>query len=339
MGHAIAGSAGAALSNVVTYPLSLIITRQQTQSRARGKQVDAKPEYYTSLHHAAAKIYNEEGGLSALYTGLVPDTSKTIVDSFLFFLTYTYLRQRRLRHRNAHASHLSVADELSVGFFAGAFSKFLTTPIANVVTRQQAIGANPSGRTGDKQHEKSFRSILQHIQTERGLRGFWSGYTASLVLTLNPSFTFFFFEALKQLLLPRDRRSDPSSETVFLLAATSKALASAITYPFSLAKSRIQSSTASTTSKATKQNGLPQGSAAGNVRLGASKNVISTVSDIVNQEGAGALYAGLWSELFKGFFSHGITMIMKDAVHKVILQLYYAILKFLNRRPSLFRKR
>lgn len=36
----------------------------------------------------------------------------------------------------------------------------------------------------------------------------------------------------------------------------------------------------------------------------------------------------------KGFFSHGITMIVKDAVHKLVIHLYYAMLKLLKKYPS-----
>ncbi len=36
----------------------------------------------------------------------------------------------------------------------------------------------------------------------------------------------------------------------------------------------------------------------------------------------------------KGFFSHGITMIVKEAVHKLVIHLYYSILKMLKKYPS-----
>ena len=35
-----------------------------------------------------------------------------------------------------------------------------------------------------------------------------------------------------------------------------------------------------------------------------------------------------------GFFSHGITMIVKEAVHKLVIRLYYAISKLLKKYPS-----
>lgn len=47
-----------------------------------------------------------------------------------------------------------------------------------------------------------------------------------------------------------------------------------------------------------------------------------------------ALYEGLDGEVLKGFFSHGITMIVKEAVHRFVIRLYYGIIKLLKRYPS-----
>ena len=187
-----------------------------------------------------------------------------------------------------------------------------------------------SGRDAKENTDQgSVRSIALQIREEKGLQGFWSGYSASLILTLNPSLTFFFFEALKRSLLPRSKRSDPPPQTIFLLAAISKAMASTITYPFSLAKSRLQASTSkdqeadSTSVKLEPQSQRP-----------VPRNVFTTIMQIAQTEGLGALYEGLGGEVMKGFFSHGITMIVKDAAHKLVIHLYYAILKLLKKYPS-----
>lgn len=181
----------------------------------------------------------------------------------------------------------------------------------------------------------SIRSIAFQIHSEKGMQGFWSGYSASLVLTLNPSLTFFFFETLKRAIIPRDQRSSPPPQFTFLLAAVSKAMASAITYPFSLAKSRTQVS-----SSRKKENGasgsdkIPSSnSAASSARIEGPGNVFSVVLDIARVEGLRALYNGLSGEVMKGFFSHGITMITKDLVHKGIIRLYYAVSRLLRRYP------
>lgn len=259
------------------------------------------------------------------------DTCKTIADSFLFFLAYNFIRQSRLRSSKSSSNHLSALNELSVGFLAGAFSKFLTTPIANIVTRKQTSSMLSARSPSKATRQGSVRSIARQIREEKGIQGFWSGYSASLILTLNPSLTFFFFETLKRSILPRSQRANPSAQSTFLLAAISKACASSITYPFSLAKSRLQASgrTAADSDKdpdGDKDGALPRSSP--------PRNVFTTILSIARTESIPALYEGLSGEVLKGFFSHGITMIVKEAVHKFVIQLYYAILKLLKRYSS-----
>ncbi|CAL8581064.1 hypothetical protein XPA_006769 [Xanthoria parietina] len=338
-GHALAGSIGAAISNVVTYPLALIVTRLQIQRSLRKGESGSAEDEYRSLKDAAQKIYADEGGLSGFYAGIGPDTAKTIADSFLFFLAYNFLRQTRLRARGGSKNHLPVADELSVGFLAGAFSKFITTPIANIVTRQQAASMMFGGQS-QTHRQSSIRKIALQIRNERGLQGFWSGYSASLVLTLNPSLTFLFFDTLKRLLVPRNRRSDPPAQATFLIAAVSKAVASTITYPFSLAKSRTQASSKSFSERKVDEIGMANKtgekleSISEKTKAERPNNVFTTILGVARAEGLSALYEGLGGEILKGFFSHGLTMIVKQIVHRFIIQLYYATLKLLKRFPS-----
>ncbi|KAL8823701.1 MAG: hypothetical protein Q9191_005624 [Dirinaria sp. TL-2023a] len=330
LGHGVAGSAGAAISNLATYPLGLIITRLQLQ-RQLHESNEQGAKRYTSILDAAVKIYSKEGGIADLYTGIVPDTFKTVADSFLFFLAYTFLRQSRIRARGASESYLPVLDELSVGFLAGAFSKLLTTPVANIVTRKQASNMLSEHASRYAQNE-SLGSIALQIHSKQGFQGYWSGYTASMVLTLNPSLTFFFYELFKSILLPSNKKSRPAARITFLLAAVSKALASSITYPFAMAKSRAQAPTSRTGGDNTaKVDSAEEGLYGPNMRSERSRNVFSMVNNIARTEGIGALYQGVDGEVLKGFFSHGLTMIMKDTVHSVIIQLYYTILKLSKR--------
>lgn len=89
----------------------------------------------------------------------------------------------------------------------------------------------------------SVKDIALQIRSEKGLRGFWSGYSASLILTLNPALTFLLQNLIRRILAKSKQASLPGPKTLFLIAAISKAIASTITYPFSLAKSRAQVST------------------------------------------------------------------------------------------------
>ena len=198
LGHALAGSIASGSAKALVYPLELCITRLQVQRQLRGKSEtesaakDAEKEY-TSLLDAARKIYSGEGGLSAFYAGCSSDVAKGIIDSFLFFLAYTFVRQLELK--KAGDKHLPITKELGVGVAAGCFAKFFTTPIQNIVTRQQtaalvAARDPPSSTTPGEADHLSIKDLALQIRSERGIAGFWAGYPASVILTLNPAITF-----------------------------------------------------------------------------------------------------------------------------------------------------
>lgn len=331
LGNAVAGAVGSAVSNVVVYPLNVIVARLQTQDK-KGKSKkgsedadgEEEEEEYKNILDAACKIYQQQG-LAGFYPGLAQDTAKSVADSFLFFLAYNTVRQRRIVARVGAARAaksknivLPILDELAIGVVAGAFAKLFTTPLSNIVTRKQT-----SARKGG---DATTAEIAARIRKEKGLRGFWSGYSASLVLTLNPSITFFLNEVLKYALLPRSKRERPSPALTFLLAALSKSAASSVTYPFSLAKTRAQAMSSSEPSTTTPQSKT--------LSATLTPGIFTAVAEIYRAEGIPALYAGLPGEVLKGFFSHGFTMLAKDAVYASIVRTYYLLLVVLRRYPS-----
>ncbi|KAI1769180.1 mitochondrial carrier domain-containing protein [Hypoxylon sp. FL1150] len=284
--HAVSGSAGTLISTCTLYPLSLVVTRLQVQRQLRrerlrnrpsqqgaagttttdpsgrgaaaGTESDPTADDRSGIVAAFSQIWNSGGGLRAFYTGLGTDAAKSVLDSFLFFLFYEWFRglrlaARRRRHRGYDRTKgLAVLEELAVGMAAGACSRLFTTPIANVVTRKQTASL-VNGANG----ELSVNEILGDIRREKGLAGFWSGYSASLVLTLNPSITFFLQEFLKKQTVAPDSWDSPAAHVTFLLAAVSKAVASTITYPFQTAKTRLQAGVPVAPPESPKQRAAP----------------------------------------------------------------------------------
>ncbi|KAI0906750.1 mitochondrial carrier domain-containing protein [Ustulina deusta] len=315
---------------------------------------------YAGIVDAFSKIWNSDGdgGLRAFYTGLAQDAPKSVLDSFLFFLFYEWFRALRLRSRRstgrAKDRGLGVVDELAVGMAAGACSRSFTTPIANVVTRKQtATLLGPDSDLG-------VREIVRRIRREKGIAGLWSGYSASLVLALNPSLTFFLQEFLK-VTFAEQTYDDLSPRLTFLFAATSKAISSLITYPFQIAKTRLQAgipldSNESNEKQPSKTNGVNSKSdecaesdrnVEGEINENkpktvravqnlAQRSIFGTVTLIIQTEGIGSLYDGVGAELLKGFFNHGTTMLAKDVVHKFLFKLYIfalgALAEFRNQR-------
>jgi hypothetical protein len=129
------------------------------------------------------------------------------------------------------------------------------------------------------------------------------------------------------------------------MAAVSKAVASTITYPFSLAKARAQTSSKSPVDKNSAIELKDEAEHAHNKdeveraardakNLAKKSTVFNTILHIYRTEGSAALYEGVFGEILKGFFSHGTTMLLKEAIHKIIIQAYYIILKALKKYPS-----
>ncbi|KAG9839004.1 hypothetical protein KCU98_g9909, partial [Aureobasidium melanogenum] len=358
LGHAVAGSAGTALSHIILYPLDLVITRLQVQQQLKqpGEAPSAAREAddaeYTSLADAAQKIYTHEGGLQAFWNGCAADTAKSIIDSFLFFLAYTAFRQRQ--QKKLGTKSLPVFNELSVGIAAGALSKFVTTPIQQIVTRKQTaalIAARDKTSTvpPGMASKLSVKDIFLQIRSERGLGGFWAGYSASLILTLNPALTFLLQNLLKRTVLPRSQRDKPGPKALFLIAALSKAIASTVTYPFSLAKSRAQvSRPMAEDTQRTSPSYLEKPDLSSDSKITAKSKkvlrlvfwqqiqqlaIIRSLVNIYNTEGVKGLYSGLDAEVVKGFLGHGLSMVLKERIHVLIISAYYAILKATKQWP------
>lgn len=200
------------------------------------------------------------------------------------------MRERRLKANTLPSGKvpktLGVAEELAVGVVAGAIAKFFTAPIANVVTRKQTAALRSKQDKSDSKTNASddMASIVQEIYKEKGVQGFWSGYDATLILTLNPAITFFLYESFKSL-LPRRYREQPTGGQTFLLAAVSKAVASSIMYPISMAKARSQ----------------VQKKRQGGGRFAIFESLLQTYKT----EGFAGMYEGVFGEVLKGFFSNG----------------------------------
>ncbi|KAJ8111145.1 hypothetical protein OPT61_g6191 [Boeremia exigua] len=332
LGHATSGALGTAISKLITYPLDLVVARLQVQKQLQG---DNERPKYDGILDAIEKIYEREGGLSAFYNGVPQEVFKGVTDSFLFFLAYSYVRQNRLAANGGRKS-LGALEEIGVGVVAGSLSKFCTTPIQNIVTRKQTAAMTALDHSTGKPPASSTRDIAEEIWREKGLLGFWSGYSASLILTLNPSMTMLLHKVLLRLLVSQDRRDDPGARITFLIAATSKALASSITYPFQLAKTRAQVSSqkpSQTTGETSEFEKIEQPLRSKTVRA-RQRTVFATILRIAQTEGFLGLYQGLGGEVLKGFFSHGITMLMKERIHSAIISLYYQVLKSMEKFPS-----
>ncbi|KAL8420173.1 hypothetical protein RB594_003088 [Gaeumannomyces avenae] len=454
LGHAASGSLGAAIATAATYPLDLINTRLKVQRQLAARDGgSAAGDAYDGAVDALRRILRDEGGPSALFVGLASDVAKSAADSFLFFLFYSWLRSHRLLAGGGGArgkkkrKGLGPVEELLVGAVAGAAARALTMPVANAVARMQTA-ALAADRWNAR---KGVTGELRDMWGEKGFAGLWAGYSAALVLTLNPSITFCLDQVIRSVVAgggkPRGgggggggggsggEGGDFGGFATFLSAAVSKAAATAITYPFQIAKARLQISNLMASPAVprapspptppppfvppviieptpppesesrrvrmddiharpadpadvsrgdgapaarhddgdemdsnhshishishmtaddgglglgirnnvfhTPMIGSPQDdvveevkeavvSAAQTVGTGVKKmahdNIFTMLLHISKSEGPGALYDGLAGELLRAFFGHGITMLSKDLLHKLVVRLYFGLI-------------
>ncbi|PIL35453.1 transporter [Ganoderma sinense ZZ0214-1] len=197
---------------------------------------------------------------------------------YAYFFFYSIVRtsyMKRLaakRPAGSAAAPLSTAAELALGAVAGALAQIFTIPVSVIATRQQvgrsldrpkraAKGKGKETATeGDLEagaekeeakeeaYDDSFLGVAREIIAEEGVSGLWLGLRPGLVLTVNPAITYGMFERVKSLLLVARGETNMNAKLspwmAFTVGAISKALATVVTYPYIMAKVRIQARSA-----------------------------------------------------------------------------------------------
>ena len=112
--------------------------------------------------------------------------------------------------------------------------------------------------------DDSFWGVGREIVREEGVTGLWLGIKPGLVLTVNPAITYGVFERIKSvLLLAQEKAASVALRSngkltpgmSFLVGALSKTLATVVTYPYIMAKVRIQAR--GSDAQIAKEEGLP----------------------------------------------------------------------------------
>ncbi|KAI9218839.1 mitochondrial carrier domain-containing protein [Blastocladiella britannica] len=302
-GHALSGALGALVALSMTYPLDIIKTRLQVQTTALSKsrrefvEDDDVVHEYESVTHALATILETEG-IAGLYAGLPAGLLGTASANFAYFFWYQSIRDYHARLRGPNAGPTSTAIELLLGALAGALSQFTTIPVSVVITRQQ---------TTPRAKRRSFYDTWMQIVNEEGVTALWKGLKASMVLVSNPSITFGAFERLKPLFTKGDPTYKLSAGEVFMLGAMSKTLATVITYPYIMAKTRVQ--------------WKPPAAHANNPDL-QYKGAIDVLQKVLKAEGLKGWYKGMQPQILKAVLSQALLFVLKDKIDRYTLMMF-----------------
>ncbi|KAJ7125346.1 mitochondrial carrier domain-containing protein [Mycena epipterygia] len=320
--QAFSGAIGSASANALTYPLDLVTTRLQLDSPQKAKR--------SSGLHGAVRILRgiiKKRGFGDLYNGLGTDTGATLLSNFFYFYFYAglrYLLTRRRLSLNSKPTHLarphkpSLVEEILLGFIAGVASRAVSTPLNIITLRLQVENDNDDDEEGSvdaKQSSAGVGGVVKKIYDNEGVLGFWRGFKTTTLLSLNPALTLALFQVFRRIL---DRASatagaNPTPRQAFLGAAVSNSIAASILYPLMLAKTRLQASSA------TSMREVLRDAYTGRGRSATQWPPKPEFASDNKQPGIPGLYQGLEMQIVKGFFSQGMTFLVKGRLVTSIL--------------------
>jgi len=329
-GHALAGALGGVFANAVVYPLDTVKTRIQAATTVSND----KEKTSASVLSLLFKILNEEG-VWGFYKGFGASMLNTFSTQYAYFFFYSFVRGTYIRRKTAllpsgsKVPSLSTAAELALGALAGALAQIFTIPDAVIATRQQ-VG---TGRTltpeekaaGVKPKGDSFLEVARDIIAEDGISGLWLGIRASLILTVNPAITYGMFERVKSVVLfnePANAKLSPGRS--FVVGALSKSLATVVTYPYIMAKVRVQASGGS--GKQDEQDAAEKGLAPVK-REPKYKGALDVLTRVLKREGFLGWYKGMGAQITKAVLSQALLFMSKDQFERYalsIMLIYYS---------------
>ncbi|KAK7436995.1 hypothetical protein VKT23_006719 [Stygiomarasmius scandens] len=326
---ALAGALGGCFSTAVVYPLDVAKTR--IQALPKGKDKDS-----LSMISVLVRIFQKEG-ISGLYKGFGATMLNTFSMQYAYFFFYSFVRNSyisRLTARLPKGSRLpplSTATELLLGAIAGALAQIFTIPVSVIATRQQVgrMGRKSSSKAGSattsraatpapnqnstssEESDESFLAVGREIIEEEGVTGLWLGLRPGLVLTVNPAITYGVYERVKSIVLLAKSGQNMSPWLSFIVGALSKTLATVVTYPYIMAKVRIQARSADADDAVEHHTDAPK---AHQYHHDHSRHpgALDILKRVWQKEGFVGWYQGMQAQIIKAVLSQALLFMSKE---------------------------
>ncbi|KAJ9105286.1 hypothetical protein QFC21_001654 [Naganishia friedmannii] len=323
--QAAAGGAGGMIAMSLTYPLNVISQRAAVQSK----------QEKTTLVQAAMKIVQKEG-LGGLYSGLNSSLFGIAITNTIFYLFLEESKRMLLKAKSAKATtdvKLTIStlemmlsstiagsqERLSMtnSLLEGAATTIATNPIWLIQTHQATRGAVETDIEAGKVQKRPLGMLesAQEIVREKGVKALWKGIGPSLILVINPVLQYTAFETLAKALAKwKSGRPTGSGSRVlsdfdmFYLGAISKLIATGITYPYLVVKSRLHASTHN------------------------YKSSWEGIKSILAEEGIAGLYRGIQAKLMQSVLTAAFLFVAQRRVFQLVKML---LTMRLNRQAAL----
>jgi len=267
----VAGGAGGCMGALLTCPLEVVKTRFQALHTL---PLTAKPAYVPSFVYAF-KIIVEREGIKGLFRGLVPNLVGVAPSRAIYFGVYSVVKAKAINAGTAESSTVHLISAV----IAGAAVCTTTSPIWLIKTRMQLQSDVPV--PGQTNYQNSF-DCIRRVYREEGIKGFYKGLGASYLGISESAINFVLYEKFKATVIAHQQTTELSNIGYLLTAATAKLIASMMTYPHEVVRTRLREQRAPVGGQANKYTGILQA-----LRL------------IGKEEGLAGLYGGMSAHLLR----------------------------------------
>mmetsp|Transcript_24438 Transcript_24438/g.34258 ORF Transcript_24438/g.34258 Transcript_24438/m.34258 type:complete len:319 (+) Transcript_24438:52-1008(+) len=300
--HALAGSGGGVLAYMLTYPLGTISTRLQVQTS--NDQSSDQSHVYQGTVDAILKIIKSEGW-QGLYSGYSAGLTAVAATQGIYYYWYEWIRayvEDVMKSKNLQFSKDLV--NLAIAAVAGSITATLTNPLWVVNVRMTLQKKNLDKTKNEK--PKGFFAVMSDMVRDEGLTSFWKGIVPALILVSNPAIQYMVFEKLKAMYEAKRPGQKLTPLHHFLLGAIGKTIATIITYPYIVVKSRLQM-------KQPSNNNQP-----------AYQGTSDVLSKIWANEGFFGFFKGMQSKIVQSVLNAAFLFYFKEELVQVVVMLLAA---------------
>jgi len=284
LADALASAAGGVVTVVVTYPIEIV---KNKIASAANDDSEAHDEQVSAL--SVARDMYDHGGASAFYDGMTVSAAETVVEKFMYFYAYSFLRGKITALRGA-----SMSTDLIAGCVSEIAHLPVTIPLDTLLIK---VVNNP---------QTSALEIAQKLLTEKGVIGLYAGAAPSILLAAKPAIQLAFFEALKTRYFARSRNGTAalSAGMAFVCGAAARALSTLIVFPYQRAKVMLKN--------------MPKDTADSLRDVNPFVGMHLALMHVVKSQGLAGVYLGLSSELVRGVLSAALLMMVRERLTVVV---------------------
>jgi len=258
-----------------------------------------RPKYFTGTLDAFMKISRTEG-ISSLWSGLSPTLVLAVPTTVIYFTMYEQLKLKIDTQRRTYSAHSDILSSeaprwvsLSAGGLSRLFAVTTVSPLELIRTKMQS----------QKMPWSDVTKCLKDLYKTQGLKGFWNGYTATLLRDVPFSALYWpLYEQCKAVLNLYTSKRD-SFLVNFGSGAIAGSVASTVTLPFDVIKTIKQIEMGEKDIMGVKPgtSRTNQGSSISRVSSlsGRSRGNLTIAKELISEQGVRGLFSGLIPRLLK----------------------------------------